>query len=66
MTKATLTKTLGTILAIFLAGLAVFFKDNPQVSAVLAIVSTNLVSWLHLTTPGTVRVSELPASRIPQ
>jgi hypothetical protein len=59
MTKATLTKTIGTVLSILLSGAAVYFHNNLPVASLLAIVSTNIVSWLHLPTPGTVRLSDV-------
>ena len=61
MTKATVVKTTGTVLSLVLAFLGWYFRANPTAAATLALVSTNLVSWLHLPTPGTVRLSDLLA-----
>lgn len=60
MTKATLTKTVGTIFSLLLSGLALYFHSNPQLAGALVLVGTNIMSWLHLPTPGTVRVGDLP------
>lgn len=55
MTKATLTKILGTVLATIAGGSAPFIP-SPYGPAAMAL-ATLLLGWLHLPQPGTVKVS---------
>lgn len=59
MTKATLTKILGTSLSVLLAGLATYFKGNPLVMALLPSVSAFLLGALHIQRPGDVKLSDV-------